>query len=127
MGITKQREKILNTISGSDSHLTAEQIYDRVKTEFPNISVGTVYRNLSILADNNEIQRLYIPGEPVRFDRSVNPHEHLVCVRCGSITDVPAVNVKLPGHLLRTDIKVLRHTLVVHCICAECLKTLQQC
>lgn len=120
MGITKQRQHILEIIQEHPEHYTAEDIYIKVVEQIPNIGVGTVYRNLNILADQGIIKRIFIPNEPVRYDRNNEQHDHIVCVKCGKIEDIPQVNIdpsKIPqmsGH------KVLYHALVVYTVCEDC-------
>ncbi|MGI6004657.1 MAG: Fur family transcriptional regulator [Christensenellales bacterium] len=121
MGVTRQRKKILEIVLGSDEHLSAEQVHALARESFADIGIGTVYRNLNILADSGAIRKIYIPDEPVRYDRTPQPHEHLVCVKCGKITDMPAVDLQLPEELSGLHVKILHHTLVIHCICEDCL------
>ena len=59
-----------------------------VKREYPNISLGTVYRNLSLLADLGEIQRLQVGDGVDHFDADTSRHYHVVCTECGSVTDL---------------------------------------
>ncbi len=120
MGMTKQRQAVLEIVQAGAEHYTAEQVYDRARKKFPDISMGTVYRNLNILADTGMIRRLHIADEPVRFDRVLAPHEHLVCDRCGKIMDMPLVSVRLSKDIAEPGTRVLYHTLVVHCVCAVC-------
>lgn len=122
MGVTKQRRAILNIVMNNPGHLTAEEVYGEVRKKVPGIGLGTVYRNLNMLADAGEIRRLYVPDEPVRFDRTTQPHEHLVCAKCGGIEDIFVENFILPDEFARPDIKLLGHSLVVQCICKKCVR-----
>ena len=76
MKYSKQREQILSIISNSYDHPTAYMVYEQVKKDIPNISLGTVYRNLNSLCENKQIRRLAIPNDNDRFDK-VDSHCHL--------------------------------------------------
>ena len=84
---SKQRERILQTLQGTDSHPKAEWIYLKLKSEIPNLSFGTVYRNLAILQEQGFIQKMPL-GTTDRFEGKITPHYHLVCERCGRIADI---------------------------------------
>jgi len=88
MGTTKQRRVILNTITNTAPHMTAEEIYNLAKKKLPSISEGTVYRNLNILADEGIVRRLFLPNSPVRYESNPARHGHLVCEGCGLIADI---------------------------------------
>jgi Fur family ferric uptake transcriptional regulator len=85
--MTRQRRVILEEVKKDHSHPTADVIYERVRKRLPRISMGTVYRNLDILASSGLIHKLE-PGLPqMRFDGNTHDHYHLTCVRCGKIED----------------------------------------
>ena len=75
---SKQRESIKKFLISRYDHPTAETVYMNIKEEFPNISLGTVYRNLSLLADIGEIQKLSTGIGPDRFDGNPKPHYHFI-------------------------------------------------
>ena len=85
---SKQRDAIQQCLIGRYDHPTAETVYMDIKDEFPNISLGTVYRNLSLLADLGEIQKLTVSGGPDRFDGNPKPHYHFGCRSCGCVMDL---------------------------------------
>lgn len=87
MKYSYQREKILETVKDSCDHPTAERIYQRVKTKIPNISLGTVYRNLNFLADNCDILKISMTNGD-RFDKTVKNHSHFRCTKCNNVFDV---------------------------------------
>lgn len=86
--LTKQRKLILEIVKSACYHPTADQIYQLVKKKLPKISVGTIYRNLDILADQKLIKRIDIPSEPVRFDADTRNKAYFVCKRKGVIYDL---------------------------------------
>ena len=96
MKYSKQRECILNSLQSRYDHPTADMIYESVRTELPNISLGTVYRNLSLLVENGQILRLTTGIGPDHFDGCVKPHNHFTCNKCGKVMDmdyVPGENI----------------------------------
>lgn len=85
---SRQREAIKNFLMTRHDHPTADVVYSNVRTEFPNISLGTVYRNLTLLADLGEISRLRVGDGVDHFDADTHPHYHFVCNECGNVTDL---------------------------------------
>ena len=85
---SRQRESIKNYLLETTSHPTADMVYMHVKEEFPNISLGTVYRNLKLLTDLGEAIKITAPDGGDRFDGHVQPHNHFYCVSCGRILDL---------------------------------------
>lgn len=85
---SRQRESIKNFLMQRCDHPTAETIYLGIKEEFPNISLGTVYRNLSLLADIGEILKISTNNGPDRFDGNICPHYHFFCKECGQVLDL---------------------------------------
>lgn len=85
---SRQREAIKNFLMTRKDHPTADVVYSAVRHEFPNISLGTVYRNLTLLADIGEINRLRVGDGVDHFDADTHPHYHFVCTECGSVVDL---------------------------------------
>lgn len=85
---SKQREAILNELKGRCDHPTAKQVYEGVRKSMPNISLGTVYRNLSALVENGEIISVSVGDGFEHFDGDRSFHLHQHCRLCGAITDV---------------------------------------
>ena len=85
---SKQRESIKNFLVTRYDHPTAETVYLNIRKEFPNISLGTVYRNLNLLAEIGEIQKLSPGIGPDRFDGNPAPHYHFICRHCGCVMDL---------------------------------------
>ncbi len=84
---SRQRESIKNYLCGRDDHPTADMVYTDIRREFPNISLGTVYRNLSLLVETGEIRKITMDGAD-RFDAKMIPHHHFICRKCGCVLDV---------------------------------------
>lgn len=91
---SKKRQAILDTLMATTGHPNAEQLYQKLKPEYPDLSLGTVYRNLSLFADTGEILRLSGFGGQERFDGRTDPHAHLICTECGRIMDVDTPDVE---------------------------------
>ena len=85
---SKQREMIKDFLMSRHDHPTADVVYMNVRQQNPNISLGTVYRNLTLLADIGEIQRLRLGDGVDHFDADTSPHYHFVCSDCGSVIDL---------------------------------------
>ena len=85
---SRQREAIKEFLMTTKEHPTADTVYMNVRKEFPNISLGTVYRNLSLLADIGEITRLSLGDGTDHFDGTTAPHYHFICMKCNSVSDL---------------------------------------
>jgi len=86
--MTNQREIILRELRKSRQHLTADELYDRVKKDMPRISLATVYRNLEILSGAGIIGKLEISGRQKRFDYDVSEHDHIYCTECHKVNNL---------------------------------------
>ncbi|WP_426709371.1 Fur family transcriptional regulator [Cetobacterium sp. SF1] len=124
MRFSKQREMILEFIINTDNHHTAEDIYASLKKDHPELSLGTVYRNLGKLAEIGAIRKVSLPNEIDRFDKNLEPHGHLICSSCGKIVDINLKNIH--GYLegIEKDDDVLIHSANVtfHGLCSHCKK-----
>ena len=85
---SRQRECIKSFLMGRKDHPTADTVYMHVRQQYPNISLGTVYRNLTLLSDIGEINRLNVGDGVDRFDADTSPHQHIVCNTCGCVQDI---------------------------------------
>ena len=88
---SRQREEIIKNLQSRRDHPTADMIYESVRKEQPNISLGTVYRNLSMLAENGQILKISTGIGPDRFDGFTEPHSHFICTCCGNMIDMDYV------------------------------------
>ena len=99
---SRQRDCIKEFLMGRKDHPTADMVYAHVREEFPHISLGTVYRNLSLLSEIGEIRKITCNG-PDRFDANTMPHYHFTCNCCGCVEDLefkqkPDFSGLLPMH-----------------------------
>jgi Fur family ferric uptake transcriptional regulator len=86
--MTRQRRVILEELDTPGQHPTADEIYRRVRLRMPNISLGTVYRNLEVLSQSGLVRKLQIGPGQKRYDRASDKHYHVRCVKCGRISDL---------------------------------------
>jgi len=120
---SRQRERILGILRGTKTHPTASWVYDELKKEFNNLSMGTVYRNINILIDQNLVQKIESGSSFDRFDANVEQHYHFVCKECGAIDDLPIaafddLNEKINQ---MTEYQAEKHRLDFHGVCPGCL------
>lgn len=120
---SKQRDAILTFLASRYDHPTAETVYLGIKEEFPNISLGTVYRNLNLLSDIGEIRKLSSGSGPDRFDANTSPHYHFLCKTCGSVSDLALDELDhidiLAGQ--NFDGKIEGHMTYFYGICPRCM------
>lgn len=119
---TKQRKAILNYIRSTASHPTADMIYDRLRKEIPNISKGTVYRNLKVLQERHQISELSFKGTVSRFEGRQDSHYHFRCERCNRVFDIDErVDQTLDRRVAgRTGLKILSHQIEFRGLCQDC-------
>lgn len=85
---SRQRESIKEYLSQTKEHPTADTVYMHIREKYPNISLGTVYRNLNLLVDLGEIIKLSPGNGSDRFDGNPLPHYHFVCTKCSCVQDL---------------------------------------
>lgn len=122
---TKQRQIVLQEIQKNAGHFTAEEIYDDIHKGNPHISRATVYRNLQLLADENQIRRIQMPNMSDCYERNLEDHDHLVCRVCGRLMDIGPVYASADAKIgSLSDYKDVSHTFLFSGICPECQKKL---
>ena len=122
---SRQREAILLNLSKRYDHPTAETVYLDIKREFPNISLGTVYRNLSLLSDLGEIQKIPVGGGPDRFDGNPVPHYHFSCRKCKCVLDLDMAQQEQLNELAGKNFpgRIEEHSILFTGICPNCMET----
>jgi Fur family peroxide stress response transcriptional regulator len=88
---SRKRDEILAVIRSTASHPSARWVYERLRPAMPALSLGTVYRNISLFQEEGELVSLGVVQGEERFDGRVEPHPHFVCSRCGKIIDIPEI------------------------------------
>lgn len=119
---TRQRQVVLEELKKLSSHPTAAQLYEIARRRLPKISLGTVYRNLELLAANGMIQKLEIGSGEAHFDGRPDRHYHVRCVRCERVEDVPDLPADFAKELVdRLDgYEILGVHLTFTGICPDC-------
>ena len=118
MRYSKQREALLNLLRSTKMHPDAEWLYTGLRKDYPNISLGTVYRNLRLLCDSGAIIELSY-GNASHFDGDISPHYHMQCNLCKKIIDIPKENVSLKVKS-EDGIQIEGFNLVLNGYCQEC-------
>ncbi len=124
MRLTTQRQIILEELGKVTSHPTANEVYDMVRKRLPRIGLGTVYRNLELMAESGIILKLEVGGTQKRFDATVTPHYHIRCSSCGKVDDIDMdVQQEINEAAAKTcNYKILGHHIEFSGICSECLE-----
>ena len=120
MRYSRQRKLVLKKVSLLCDHPTAEEIYEAASRESPGLSLGTVYRNLNVLADAKKIRRVSVPGHADRFDHTLREHSHMYCTCCGSVSDVELDDAALLKVIEQGAGKIQDYSLTVFGLCSEC-------
>jgi len=126
--LTPQRQVILEELAKVKNHPTAGEVYDMVRKRLPRIGLGTVYRNLELMADNGLILKLDVGGSQKRFDATTHLHYHIRCTCCGKVDDI---EMQALPHLDKLaarscDYQVLSHHIEFTGLCEECTADEQQ-
>ena len=117
--MTKQRELIMSILKQSDRHLTADEIFFLAKLKMPSIAMATIYNNLNAMNEAGLINRLHIDGVADCFDKITEPHDHLLCDKCGKISDIhlPSLSATLESQI---GSPIEDYELTVHDVCPDC-------
>ena len=116
--VTRYGKMILELVESSRSHMTAEQVFEALRRACPGVALATVYNNLNRLCGQGLIRRVPVEGTPDRYDR-IQRHDHLVCRRCGRLTDVDVGD--LTGLLeQKTGVPLLSYDLKLVYLCQTC-------
>ncbi len=123
--MTPQRHAILTYLFQAKSHPTADDIYRSLESQFPSMSVATVYNNLKVFVESGLVREMTFGDASSRYDADLHDHYHAICECCGKITDfehTPIVGIE-EAAALKTGYQVHGHRLEVHGICPECSHT----
>ncbi len=121
---SRQREAIKEFLNSRHDHPTADTVYENIREKYPNISLGTVYRNLSLLVSIGEIIKISTAQGPDRFDARTAPHHHFVCRNCHCVIDMDILQedtleataaAAFPG-------VIDGHTVNFYGLCEDCMK-----
>ncbi|MFX1337877.1 MAG: Fur family transcriptional regulator [Promethearchaeota archaeon] len=120
--VTTQRLAIYKFIKPRKDHPTADQIYQELKTDYPTLSLGTIYKTLHTLKELGLIQELGFNEGKIRYDPNMEPHINLVCVKCGKIVDYKSDNViKFWNAIISNlDLKPIGQRIDIYYECEDC-------
>lgn len=124
--ITPQRLALLRLLVESEEHLSALQLYERLREQYPTLSLATVYKTLALLKEMGEVLELGFSGDETRYDgQSPQPHPHLICMRCHKIMDpdVPVFDTLAQEIEASSGFRIVNHRLDFFGICPECQAT----
>ena len=118
-----QREAIWEFLKDRTDHPTADAVYTHVRENYPNISLGTVYRNLALLTELGEIRHIPLRDGADRYDGRMEPHTHFYCRTCGRLIDLPPVKTSLLKRSVEGtfDGIIESHNLTFSGICGRCI------
>jgi len=125
---SRQRESIKTCLMNRHDHPTADALYMSIRETDPNISLGTVYRNLNLLVELGEIRKLSCGSGPDRFDADTHPHYHFICRECGEVQDLPMETSSHVNDLAQGCChgRIDSHITYFYGVCDECMKKLSQ-
>ena len=119
---TRQRRVVFDTIKATQTHPTADWIFEKVRTTVPKISLGTVYRNLSVLKEEGMVREIYGNDRRAHYDAITSPHAHFVCSSCGSIWDVHGeVEIDWQSFKELVGCEVAEQRIELDGLCAPCV------
>ncbi len=121
---SKQRDVIKEFLMSRKDHPTADIVYMNVRRQFPNISLGTVYRNLTLLSEMGEIQRLRLGDGVDHFDADISQHYHFICNDCGSVIDLEMDSIEDIKEIAARGFNghIAGHMTHFYGTCVSCLK-----
>ena len=123
---SKKRDRIFQILSDTDTHPTAEWVYKKLKDEIPDLSLATVYRNITEFREEGKIRSVgYVHGKE-RFDAKIYDHPHFICDECGKFSDISDDIVLNESKIMEFEIasgnKINCKNILLNGVCNECLK-----
>jgi len=114
-----KREAILQCLRSTTCHPSAEWVYAQLKPRIPDLSLATVYRNLSLLSDMGLITTLETLDKSIHYDGNTDPHSHFICERCSKIIDL-GVERGLPEDISELGLLVRHKKIIYYGLCPDC-------
>lgn len=122
LGLTRQREVVLQVIRENMDHLTANEVFEKAKQLLPSISFATVYNSLRFLKEAGHIAEISFGNGASRFDSMTTRHDHAICTKCGKLVDmeldIPVELVQSASAFSRFKLESIELTL--RGICPDC-------
>lgn len=121
---SRQRESIKACLMSRNDHPTADMLYMSMREQYPNISLGTVYRNLNLLVELGEIQKVTCGDGVDRFDYDISPHYHFICQKCNAVMDLPLPPMNEINEAASACLgcRIDNHAIYFRGTCPECMK-----
>lgn len=123
LGLTRQREVVLQVIRDAEEHLTANEVFDKAKQLLPSISFATVYNSLRYLKEAGHIAEISFGNGASRFDSMTSRHDHAICTKCGKLVDM---EIELPPEVVSfaaefSKFKLESIELTLRGLCPNCI------
>ncbi|WP_428911376.1 Fur family transcriptional regulator [Niallia sp. Krafla_26] len=120
--ITPQRQEMISILKGTKQHFTAEDIYKQLITQFPSVSIATVYNNLKLFVSLGLVHELQFGEGLSKFEWIENDHYHIICSSCGKIEDFYYPQLKEVESFAQdlSKFKIKNHHLLFYGLCQEC-------
>jgi len=120
--LTPQRIAILDYLEGNKDHPSVDDIYKAVSKKFTTMSVATVYTTLAALKEKGTVLELTVDPDKKRYDPTTENHNHLICISCKRIVDIPGEHQLDLSEIAKQNFTVIKSHLEVHGLCPECKK-----
>ena len=121
---SKKREAILDAIRSTHIHPSADWVYQALRPAFPDLSLGTVYRNLARFKEEGLVASVGTVNGQERFDAIVTPHTHFICQSCGAVMDLPGLkaeeNLDLDRIARQNGVEIDHSRLIFYGTCSGC-------
>ena len=123
-----KREAIYQTLASTQTHPTAEWVYEQLKPKIPDLSLGTVYRNITVLREMGIAKSVGVVNGQERFDADMSQHSHFVCNKCQKVIDVPQgrnfVDNNIYDYVERNcNVSIENHSVTFFGVCGDCSET----
>ncbi|MCL6589295.1 MAG: transcriptional repressor [Firmicutes bacterium] len=122
--ITGQRKLILDAFLNNEEHISAEELYDRLKKDYPRIGLATIYRTLKLLSECGLANEIHFSEGVTRYEHLFGHehHDHLICLNCGKYIEVldPEIEELQSRLAQKNNFQILRHRMEIYGICREC-------
>ncbi len=116
---SRQRDALINELCSRYDHPTAETLYLSLKADFPNLSLGTVYRNLALLCDSGDIIKISVDGAD-RYDGNSKPHCHFLCKSCKGMQDIHTDSPFSNSLIENVNGEIENYSLTLYGVCEQC-------
>jgi Fur family peroxide stress response transcriptional regulator len=122
IAVTPQRLAVIGALLASENHPSTDEICAAVRRKHPHVSLATVHRILEQFCEVGEARKVTLLHDVARYDGNVEPHHHVVCVRCRRVHDIeiPEVDKLLEGRTSLGQFALIRCSLEIDALCGKC-------